>query len=117
MGRKSLEATKVRFNVCARVAVTFLRAWWLEATVVDFLCVVLLDLCAVLDFVAVVVDEDCFLVGVVVLSCANNAQFGTTSCKARKTARSRLRILTLFSLARFFSACVYRIRYKMDSHL
>ena len=97
----------MRFIWWARVAVTFLRGWWLEAAVVDFLCVRLLVLGAVLDFFVVVADEDCFfLVGVDELSCANDAQFVRTSWKARNTAKKRLQVLTLFSVARFSSARV-----------
>src|SRR5271165_5972945 len=107
MGRRSLEATKVRFIWWARVAVTFLRGWWLEAAVAGFLCVALLVLVPVFDFFAGVADEDCFfLVGVDVLSCANDAQLVRTSWKARNTAKKRLQVLTLFSVARFSSARV-----------
>ena len=85
--------------------------------VVDFLCVVLPDLLEVLDFFAVVADEDGFFAGVDAPSCANDAQYGATSCMAKKSVRKRLRVLTLFSLARFFSVRVQGIRYTMDSHL
>ena len=98
----------MRFIWWARVAVTFLRGWWLEAAVVDFLCVTLLVLVPVLAFFAGVADDDCFFLGVDVdmLSCANDAQLVRTSWKARNTAKKRLQVLTLFSVARFSSARV-----------
>jgi hypothetical protein len=104
MGRRSLEATKVRFSRWARVAVTFLRGRWLELAVVDFLCVEVLALCAVAAFWLGVLDDDCFVVGVEVLSCASAAQLSWTCRKARMIAKNRLLILTLSSVTRFLAS-------------
>jgi hypothetical protein len=90
MGRRSLEATKLRLSWWARVAVTLLRGRWLVLVVVDFLCVDVLDLCAVAAFWLGGLDDDCFVVGVEVLSCASAAQFSWTCRKARKMAKKRL---------------------------
>jgi len=99
MGRKSLEATNVRFIRCARAAVTFLRGRWLVVAVVDFLCVVVLDLCLVL--LVVVLVEDFFFFGADALSCASSPPASRTSRKTGRIAKRQLRVLTLFSVARF----------------
>ena len=117
MGRRSLDATKVRLSLWARVAVTFLRGRWLELAAVGFLRVEVPDLCADVDFWDVALDEDCFLVDVDVLSCANDAQVSWTCRKARTIAKKRRLILTLFSVTRFLPPRFCLICYTTDSRL
>jgi hypothetical protein len=75
MGRRSLEATKLRLIWCARAVVTVFREC--EWAVVDFFFAALPDLC-VLDE-----EDDDFFFGVVedeaVLSCASSPLPGTTN--------------------------------------
>ena len=100
MGRRSLDATKVRFNWCARATVAFLRGRWLAAVAVAFLCVEALDLWVVPDLGALVADEDFFLV-VEVPSWAMDTPHGNSCKTARRLATKRNQVLTLCSLARF----------------
>ncbi len=99
MGRKSADATKVRFIRCARVAVTFLRGRWLELAVFDFLCVdVVLDLCAAVDFWVLVADEDFFFWDVDALSCANSPPVGKTRRKATEELRKKPSLYSPYSV-------------------
>ena len=94
---------------------TFLRGWWPEAAA-GFLWVEVLDLCVLLDFCAVVADEDFFFGAVEVLSCPNNPLPWKSNRKARKIAAKR-RVLTLFSVARFLLPAFMEFRYRIDSYL
>jgi len=76
--------------------VTFLRGRWLVVAVVDFLCVVVLDLCLVL--LVVVLGEDFFFFVVDVLSCASSPPASRTSRKAGRIAKRQRRVLTLCSV-------------------
>jgi hypothetical protein len=94
MGRKSLEATKLRLIWCARAAVTVFRECeWADA---DFFFAEPLDLC-VLDE-----EDDAFFFGVDegVLSCASTALPGAVNRKASVATRRRLEKFTELSLAR-----------------
>src|ERR1039457_6296141 len=93
MGRKSLEATKVRFMLWARAAVTFLRGAW-EWAHADILPAGLVGLCAP------VLDADFFLWAEEV-SCASTPLPSKASAMARKTTWKRLWGFTGFSVARF----------------
>src|SRR5580658_4115348 len=94
MGRRSLEATKLRCIWWARAVVTFLRAC-VEWAAAVFFAVELVDLCVVVD------DVDFFLGGVV-LSCARIPPPCKTIRQARMWTRKRLRGFTSFSVARLF---------------
>ena len=97
MGRRSLEATKLRRIWCARAVVTVFRerTW---AVVEVFFFAELLGLCVLDD------EVDDFFFGVVVdealLSCASSPLPGTTNCQARRITRRRLEKFTALSLAR-----------------
>ena len=82
IGRKSLEATKVRFMLWARAAVTFLRGAWCWADV-DFLLAGFVDLW-------VLVPEPDFFLWAEDVSCASTPLPSKASTMARKTTWKRL---------------------------
>jgi hypothetical protein len=96
MGRRSLEATKLRLIWCARAAVTVFRECeWADA---DFFFAELPDLC-VLDEDE---EDDAFFLGVdgAVLSCAGSRLPANGSRQARIATIRRLEKFTELSLAR-----------------
>jgi hypothetical protein len=97
MGRRSLEATKLRRIWCARAAVTVLReCGWADA---DFFFAELSDLCALEEDD----EDDAFFFGVddEALSCAGRPlPDAANSHAARVPTRRRLKKFTAFSLAR-----------------
>ena len=101
----------MRFNLCARATVTFLRGRLEWADVIGFLCAcaeapglcALAVFCVVVDFCVPAVEEDFFFVVGEALSCADSRLPGESNRITNREATKRLERLTLFSVARFRS--------------